>query len=99
MLDKAIAPAARIGELLGLWRDRNRASADVKEVALQHVEELEAKMHQLQEMADTLRHLAHNCHGDDRPDCPILHKLAEDKSGKPLVPPAPRKGELLHSKL
>ena len=88
----------QIRELLALWRDRNRASADVKKVALGHVEELEAKMHQLQEMADTLRHLAKNCHGDDRPDCPILHKLAETPQAS-RKPPAPRKGELLHGKL
>lgn len=66
----------QIKELLALWRDRNRASADVKKVALQHVEDLETKMKQLQNMADTLRHLAHNCHGDNRPNCPIIQELA-----------------------
>ncbi len=63
-------------ELLALWRDRGRASADVKRVALQHVRDLEAKIAELQAMADTLRHLAKTCHGDDRPDCPILEDLA-----------------------
>lgn len=63
-------------ELLALWRDRGRASADVKRVALQHVRDLEAKIAELQAMAGTLRHLAKTCHGDDRPDCPILEDLA-----------------------
>ncbi|MFC7065520.1 Cu(I)-responsive transcriptional regulator [Brucella rhizosphaerae] len=88
----------QIKELLALWRDRNRASADVKKVALQHVEDLETKMKQLQNMADTLRHLAHNCHGDNRPNCPIIQELATHSVQKP-VRPAPRKGELLHGKL
>jgi Cu(I)-responsive transcriptional regulator len=63
-------------ELLALWRDRSRASADVKRVALQHVRDLEAKIAELQAMAGTLKHLARTCHGDDRPDCPILEDLA-----------------------
>lgn len=88
----------QIKALLALWRDRNRASSDVKKVALVHVEELEAKMKQLQNMADTLRHLAHNCHGDDRPDCPIIHELA-NTNAEQLHHAAPRKGELLHGKI
>ncbi|NKB83112.1 Cu(I)-responsive transcriptional regulator [Brucella grignonensis] len=88
----------QIKELLALWRDRNRASADVKKVALQHVEDLEAKMRQLQNMADTLRHLAHNCQGNNRPDCPIIQELATHSVQKPGRP-APRKGELLHGKV
>ncbi|MDR6432488.1 Cu(I)-responsive transcriptional regulator [Brucella pseudogrignonensis] len=88
----------QIKALLALWRDRNRASSDVKKVALVHVEELEAKMKQLQNMADTLRHLAHNCHGDDRPDCPIIHELANNNAEQ-LHHTAPRKGELLHGKI
>ncbi|RCS21712.1 Cu(I)-responsive transcriptional regulator [Phyllobacterium salinisoli] len=66
----------QIRHLLALWRDRSRASSDVKRIALQHVDELEAKMRQLSEMADTLRHLATHCHGDTRPDCPIIQDLA-----------------------
>lgn len=66
----------KIQELLALWRDRERASADVKRVALEHVDLLEARMRELQEMATTLRHLAENCHGDERPDCPIIQDLA-----------------------
>jgi Cu(I)-responsive transcriptional regulator len=63
-------------ELLALWRDKSRASADVKRFALSHVAELEAKIAELQAMAGTLRHLAQTCHGDGRPDCPILADLA-----------------------
>ncbi|MCL7997090.1 Cu(I)-responsive transcriptional regulator [Brucella sp. 21LCYQ03] len=88
----------QIKALLALWRDRNRASSDVKKVALVHVEELEAKMKQLQNMADTLRHLAHNCHGDDRPDCPIIHELANNNA-EPPHRQISRKGELLHGKI
>ena len=66
---------ADIGELLALWHDQGRASADVKGIALAHVAELERKIAQLQGMADTLRTLAEHCHGDARPDCPILTDL------------------------
>jgi len=65
-----------IGGLLALWGDRHRASAEVKRLALAHVEALEAKARDLSAMAATLRHLAAHCHGDDRPDCPILEELA-----------------------
>ncbi len=66
----------QIRDLLALWRDQDRASADVKRIALGHVEALRAKMDELQGVIDTLVHLAEHCHGDDRPDCPILHELA-----------------------
>lgn len=66
----------QIGELIQLWRDRSRASADVKRIALEHVTLLEAKMREIEEMARALRHLAANCHGDGRPDCPIIDELA-----------------------
>jgi MerR family copper efflux transcriptional regulator len=64
-------------ELLALWRDKSRASADVKTFALKHVRDLEAKISELQSMARTLRHLAGSCHGDERPECPILDDLAD----------------------
>ena len=63
-------------ELLKLWRDRTRASSEVKELALRHLGDLESKIAELQAMAGTLRHLATSCHGDHRPDCPILNDLA-----------------------
>ena len=63
-------------ELLALWRDKTRASADVKALALQHVHHLEAKIEELQAMTRTLRHLASHCHGDAHPDCPIVDGFA-----------------------
>lgn len=72
----------RIGDLLTLWHDRSRASADVKQIALDHVEALERKMRELQSMAETLRHLAQNCHGDGRPECPIIEGLAHATESK-----------------
>ena len=62
--------------LLALWHDKSRASADVKRYAEKHIADLEARIAELQGMAETLRHLAHHCHGDQRPDCPILADLA-----------------------
>ncbi len=66
----------QMGDLLALWRDRSRASADVKAIALQHIEALQTKARALQAMSDTLKHLADHCHGDDRPDCPIIEGFA-----------------------
>ena len=62
----------QIGELLALWQDRRRASSTVKRLALAHIAELEAKIAEMQAMKATLEHLAGSCHGDGRPDCPIL---------------------------
>lgn len=62
----------QIAALTDLWQDRERTSSEVKKLALQHINELEEKSQQLQQMANTLRHLAKQCHGDDRPQCPIL---------------------------
>jgi Cu(I)-responsive transcriptional regulator len=68
----------QIADLVSLWRDRERASKDVKTIALGHVEVLERKIRELQEMASTLKHLAENCSGDSRPHCPILEELASE---------------------
>jgi len=62
--------------LLGLWQDKSRASAEVKEIATGHIAALETKIAELEGMVKTLRHLVHCCHGDNRPDCPILDDLA-----------------------
>lgn len=64
-----------IAKLLALWGDRRRASADVKELALARAAELKRKEDALHEMRRSLEHLAASCHGDDRPDCPILGGL------------------------
>ena len=74
----------QIDDLLTLWRDRTRASASVKELAVGHVAALEKKMQELKEMSDTLLHLASHCHGDDRPDCPILKTLGSTEAVAPL---------------
>lgn len=70
-------PVDRIEELLALWRDRGRQSADVKRLALEQINGLERKVQEMQGMIDTLRHLADACCGDDRPDCPILMELGQ----------------------
>jgi MerR family copper efflux transcriptional regulator len=83
---------AEIGELLGLWKNRRRSSAQVKALALKHIADLDAKVRELLEMKATLAHLAHCCHGDSRPDCPILAELAGEHA--PAPQPAPRTGRL-----
>ena len=65
-----------VGRLLALYRDRSRASADVKSIALRQLAAVERKIAALETMGATLRHLIERCHGDDRPDCPILDDLA-----------------------
>ena len=65
-----------IGQLLGLWRNRRRASGDVRRVAQQHIAELDQKIAELQAMRRTLHQLVQHCHGDRRPECPILDDLA-----------------------
>lgn len=67
---------AEIKTLLSLWGNRRRASADVKKLALKHVSELDKKMKEMQAMRKTLVNLSHHCHGDLRPECPILEDLS-----------------------
>ncbi len=76
----------QMSDLVALWRDRNRSSADVKRIALAHVEALEAKMRELAEMSKALKHLASNCHGDARPDCPIIEELAGEARAGDAAP-------------
>ena len=68
-------PVAEIGKLLALWQDRSRASADVKALATSRAEELRRKELEIQAMRRSLETLARTCHGDGRPDCPILDDL------------------------
>ncbi|HRK19720.1 MAG TPA: Cu(I)-responsive transcriptional regulator [Hyphomicrobiaceae bacterium] len=72
-----------ISHLLQLWHNRTRASADVKQMALEKVADLKTRIAEMQAMARSLEHLAQTCHGDDRPQCPILDDLA-GKSAAPL---------------
>lgn len=64
-----------IKTLLGLWRNKSRKSSDVKALAKKHISDLETKISEMQEMVDSLKTLSKTCHGDSRPDCPILQKL------------------------
>ena len=68
---------AEISELLKLWQNQQRASADVKRIAQAHVADLERRIAEMQAMRQTLAQLADCCAGDDRPDCPILSGLAD----------------------
>jgi Cu(I)-responsive transcriptional regulator len=64
-------------QLLALYEDKSRASADVREIASFKLTEIDRKIRELTELRRTLEHLVHACHGNDRPDCPILEELAE----------------------
>jgi Cu(I)-responsive transcriptional regulator len=68
----------QIRELLALWHDRRRPSRQVRALAQAHIEELDEKLKELQAMKATLAHLVHCCHGDDRPECPIIESLESD---------------------
>jgi MerR family copper efflux transcriptional regulator len=73
----------RIGTLLALWEDRGRRSADVKALARQYIAELDRDIANLQDIRRQLAHLEESCHGDGRPDCPILEGLAQPAKAKP----------------
>lgn len=76
---------AEISDLLGLWRDETRQSAEVKRLAQGHINELEKKIKGLQDMAHTLTTLVNACHGDHRPHCPILQSLETDLENEDLA--------------
>lgn len=80
---------AEIAELVKLWQDRRRPSANVKKVATRHLEELDRKIEEMRSMRKTLAHLVHCCHGDDRPDCPILNDLARSSPASAPVKERP----------
>ena len=86
---------AEIGELLGLWDDQSRQSADVKRLAEQHIAELDRRIADMRQMAASLRVLIDACAGDDRPDCPILNQLQQAQD-EPQAP-APRRGAVARS--
>ncbi|MGX5636880.1 Cu(I)-responsive transcriptional regulator [Brevundimonas diminuta ATCC 11568] len=85
---------AEIQDLLSLWNDRSRQSADVKRIASTHIEELNARIASLKQMSDTLQTLIACCAGDDRPDCPILADLEEPGSPAPAARAAGGVGHL-----
>jgi DNA-binding transcriptional MerR regulator len=68
-------PMEKVADLLALWRDRSRASADVKHLAEAQVQAREDRIREMQEMRAVLEHLVQSCAGDDRPECPILDNL------------------------
>ncbi|NQD96137.1 Cu(I)-responsive transcriptional regulator [Pseudomonas sp. CrR25] len=72
---------AEVAQLLALWQDRGRASADVKALAAEHIAELNRKIAELTGLRDTLQELMEHCQGDQRPDCPILRDLESGGSG------------------
>lgn len=69
----------QIADLLSLWRDKNRSSSKVKSLASEHIEMLDQKIKELNNMKSALSRLVSCCHGDERPNCPILDELAQDK--------------------
>jgi MerR family transcriptional regulator, copper efflux regulator len=71
-----------IARLLTLWRDKSRPSREVKEIASAHIDSLQQRISELQSMVSTLQHLSQNCHGDHRPDCPILDDLGRDEKAE-----------------
>ncbi|MBI3155575.1 MAG: Cu(I)-responsive transcriptional regulator [Burkholderiales bacterium] len=81
-----------IAALLTLWGNRRRASAEVKALAARHVAALQARIERMQAMQRTLQQLVDACHGDGRPDCPILDDLAGGAADTPPPDPAPRSG-------
>ena len=68
-------PLSEIKTLLGLWKNKRRSSAQVKRLAQNHIDQLQQKINELEKMRKTLNHLVRHCHGDDRPDCPIIDAL------------------------
>lgn len=68
-----------VASLVALWRNKRRASADVRRLATAHLGDIDARIAELKRMRQTLEGLIERCHGDHRPDCPILDELAEEK--------------------
>lgn len=77
---------AEIADLLGLWQDQQRASAQVRQIATQHIADLGRRIAALDAMKKTLEQLVDCCHGNDRPDCPILDDLAGASDQSTLSP-------------
>ena len=71
-----------IARLMNLWQNQRRRSGDIKRLVQRHLQRLEEKSDEIEDMRRALRHLAAHCHGDDRPDCPIIEELARTQGGK-----------------
>ena len=78
-----------VRELLALWRDPARTAAEVKRIALERLAELERRIRELEAMKRTLEHLVARCHGEERPDCPILDELGAEEPGPAPEPAIP----------
>jgi hypothetical protein len=87
-------PIERIRLLVGLWHDEARSSGDVKRVALEHVSQLRGRIAELTAMCEALEGLAHACHGDRRPECPILDDLEAGGAGAPARTGRRRKADV-----
>ena len=86
-------PLEEIRQLLALWQDSGRSSADVKALALARADELQRRLQEIALMREALLHLAHRCAGDERPDCPILGGLAAVEEIQDRFTPAVLKAE------
>ena len=80
-----------IARLLGLWRDAARPSREVKEITRAHIADLEVRIAEMQGMVSALKHLADHCHGNDRPDCPILEDLGGGQGRNEAAPRRPER--------
>ena len=87
-----------IAELLTLWRDRSRASSQVKRIAQQHIDDLSERIAQMKAMQRSLQNLVACCKGNDRPDCPILDDLAALEAAAPAPPGVRKAGKTLLTK-
>ena len=87
-----------IAELLTLWRDRSRASSQVKRIAQQHIDDLSERIAQMQAMQRSLQTLVACCQGNDRPDCPILDDLAAPEAAAQARPAVRKAGKTLLNK-
>jgi MerR family copper efflux transcriptional regulator len=77
-----------IRDLLSLWQDRQRPSRLVRSLAQAHLDQIGAKLRELQAIQTTLQHLVQCCHGDDRPECPIIDSLADAHDAQAVTPAA-----------
>jgi Cu(I)-responsive transcriptional regulator len=82
---------SEIAELVSLWQNRRRPSRQVKALAEAHIKELEQKAAEILAMKSALEHLVHCCHGDDRPECPILDGLAAEGAVTSRAVPSKRR--------